>query len=76
MYKKTKVALKKLQKKMKKYTDRNKKETVEYKDKVLLSINYLIQQMRNKKIKKLTKKFVKLYKISKIILKIWWSWSY
>jgi len=40
IYKKAKVILKKLQKKIKQYPDKNRKETMEYKvgDKVLLSI--------------------------------------
>jgi len=40
IYKKAKVTLKKLQKKIKKYADKNRKEAMEYKvgDKVLLSI--------------------------------------
>jgi len=43
MYKKVKAVLKKSQEKMKKYTDRNRKEAVEYKvkDKMLLSAKYL-----------------------------------
>ena len=42
---------------------------VEYKagDKVLLSTKDLMWQMRSKKMKKLTEKFVGLYKIKKII---------
>jgi len=52
-----KVVLKKLQEKIKKYTDRNRKNTVEYEvgDKVLLSMKNLTWQ-----IKKLVKKFVGL----------------
>ena len=55
-YEKAKVVLKKLQKKMKKYTDRNKKKAVKYKvgDKVLLSIKKLMWQMKNRETKKLT----------------------
>jgi len=47
---------------MKKYIDRNRKEAVEYKmeDKVLLNIKNLMWQMKNKKMKKLTEKFVML----------------
>jgi len=54
---------------MKKYVNRNRKEAVEYKvgDKILLSTKNSMWQMRNKKTKKLTKKFVRLYKIKKII---------
>jgi len=45
---------------MKKYRDRNIKEVVEYKieNKVLLSTKDLMWQMRNRKTKKLTEKFV------------------
>jgi len=66
MYKKAKAIFKKLQKK---YANRNEKEAVKYKvgDKVLLSIQNLIWQMRNRKMKKLTEKFVRPYKIKKII---------
>jgi len=55
---------------MKKYTDRNRKEVVEYKveNRVLLSIKDLTWQIRNKETKKLIKKFMRLYKIKKIIL--------
>jgi len=44
MYKEAKAVLKKLQKKIKRYVDRNRKETVEYKvgDKVLLSMKNLM----------------------------------
>jgi len=43
MHKKTKAALKKLQEEIKKYADRNRKETVEYKvrDRMLLSMKDL-----------------------------------
>jgi len=49
---------------MKKYTNRNKKEVVEYKveDKVLLSTKDLTWQIRNRETKKLTEKFVEPYK--------------
>ena len=69
IYKKTKAVFKKLQEKIKKYAGRDRKEVVEYKvgDKVLLSTKDLMWQMRSKKIKKLTEKFVGLYKIKKII---------
>ena len=52
-----------------KHVDRNRKEAVEYKvgDKVLLSTKNLTWQIRNREIKKLMKKFVRLYKIKKII---------
>ena len=50
IHKEIKVTLKKLQEKMKKYTDGNRKKTVEYKveDRVLLSTKDLMQQIRNK----------------------------
>jgi len=69
MYEKAKVTLKKSQKKMKKYTDMNRKEAVEYivGDIILLSTKNLIWQIRNRKIKKLIEKFVRSYKIKKII---------
>jgi len=69
IHKKAKVALKKSQEEMKKYTDRNRKEAVEYKvgDRVLLSTKDLTWQIRNKETKKLIKKFVEPYKIKKII---------
>jgi len=49
--------------------DRNRKEVVEYKmgDRMLLSMKDLMWQMRNKEMKKLTEKFVRPYKIKKII---------
>ena len=55
MYKEAKVVLKKSQEEIKKYTDRNRKETIEYKvgDKVLLSTKDLMWQIRNKEMKKL-----------------------
>jgi len=70
IHEKAKVVLKKLQKEMKKYANRNKKKSVEYKvgDIVLLSIKDLTWQMMNRKTEKLTEKFVGLYKIKKIIL--------
>ena len=69
IYKKVKTALKKLQKETKRYADRNRKKTVEYKveDRILLSTKNLVWQMRNRKMKKLIKKFVRSYKIKKII---------
>jgi len=71
MYKKAKVILIKLQKEVKKYVDRNRKETVESKvrDRVLLSMKNLMWQMINRKTKKLIEKFVKPYKYQRM----WWS---
>ena len=67
---KVKIILRKLQEKIKRYIDRNGKKVVEYKmgDRVLLSIKDLMWQIRNREIKKLTEKFMELYKIKKIIL--------
>jgi len=69
MYEETKAVLKKSQKEIKKYADKNRKEVVEYKvgDRVLLSTKNLTWQMRNSKIKKLIEKFVGPSKIKKII---------
>jgi len=71
IYEKVKIVLIQLQKEMKKYADKNKKKIVEYKmgDKVLLSTKDLIWQMRNRETKKLIEKFVRPYKIKKIISK-------
>ena len=72
IHKKMETVLKNLQKKIKKCVDKNRKEIVKYKikNKILLSIKNLIQQIRNRKIKKLTEKFIKLYKIKKLYQKI------
>jgi len=71
MYKKAKVILIKLRKEVKKYVDRNRKETVESKvrDRVLLSMKNLMWQIINRKTKKLIEKFVKPYKYQRM----WWS---
>ena len=60
IHEEAKAALKKSQEKLKKYTDKNRKEVVEYKleDRVLLSMKDLMWQMRNQEIKKLIEKFV------------------
>jgi len=50
---------------MKKYADRNRKETVQYK--VMLNTKDFIWQMKDRKTKKLAEKFVGSYKIKKII---------
>ena len=70
IHKEVKVILKKLQEEMKKYIDKNRKKAEEYKveDKVLLDTKDLMQQIKNRKMKKLTKKFMRLYKIKKMIL--------
>ena len=64
-HEKVKVVLKRSQKEMKRYTDRNRKMVVEYKvkDRVLLSTKNLVWQMRNRKMKKLMEKFIGLYEI-------------
>jgi len=53
IHEEAKAALKKSQEKLKKYTDKNRKEVVEYKleDRVLLSMKDLMWQMRNQEIK-------------------------
>jgi len=55
IHKEAKVVLKKSQEEIKKYTDRNEKEAIEYKvgDKVLLSTKNLMWQIRNREMKKL-----------------------
>ena len=55
---------------MKKNVNRNRKKVMEYKveDKMLLSTKDLMWQIKNRKIKKLMEKFIRLYKIKKIIL--------
>jgi len=58
MHKEIKAILKKSQKKIKKYADRNRKKAKKYK----------VEQIRNRKMKKLIEKFVGSYKIKKIIL--------
>jgi len=60
IHEEAKAALKKSQEKIKKYTNKNRKEVVEYKleDRVLLSMKDLMWQMRNREIKKLMEKFV------------------
>jgi len=53
---------------MKKYVDKNRNKTVQYevRDK-MLSMKDLTWQMRNRKMKKLMEKFMRPYKIKKII---------
>ena len=69
IHEEAKAVLKKLQEEMKKYADRNRKKAVEYKERDrMLSMKDLMQQIRNKEMKKLTEKFVGPYKIKKIIL--------
>ena len=54
---------------MKKYTDKNRKKVVEYKvgNRMLISIKNFISQMMNRLMKKLIEKYIRLYKIKKII---------
>jgi len=54
---------------MKKYTDKNRKKVVEYKvgNRMLISIKNFIPQMMNRLMKKLIEKYIRLYKIKKII---------
>jgi len=61
--------IKKITERNKKYIDRNRKQAVEYKvgNRVLLSMKNLMWQIRNKETKKLIEKFVRPYKIKKII---------
>ena len=68
MHKEAKAVLRKSQEEMERYSDRNRKETVEYKvrDRMLLSVKDLIWQMRNGETKKLIERFIKLYYIEKI----------
>jgi len=55
---------------MKKYTDRKRAEVNEYKvgDLVMLSTNDLKYQMVGRRIEKLTERFVRSYKVKKIVL--------
>jgi len=63
------VALEKVQKEMKKYTDRKRGKINEYKvgNLVMLNTKNLKYQMVGRKIEKLTERFVGLYKIKKIV---------
>jgi len=65
-----KVALRKVQEEMKKYANRKRVEVNNYKvgDLVMLSTKDLKYQMVRRRTKKLTERFVGLYKIKKIIL--------
>ena len=67
---KTKVALEKAQKEIKKYTDRKRAEVNKYKveDLVIFSIKNLKYQIIRKRTNKLIEKFVGSYKIKKIVL--------
>ena len=65
-----KMALGKVQEKIKKYTNRKRAEVDEYKvgDLVMLSTKDLKYQMIRKKTEKLTERFIGPYKIKKIVL--------
>jgi len=65
-----KVALEKVQKKIKKYADRKRTKVDEYKvgDLVILSTKDLKYQMVERQTEKLTERFVGLYRIKKIVL--------
>ena len=65
-----KMALGKVQEKIKKYTNRKRAEVNEYKvgDLVMLSTKDLKYQMIRKKTEKLTERFIGPYKIRKIVL--------
>jgi len=64
-----KAALEKAQEKIKKYADKRRAEVDGYKvgDLVMLSTKDLKHQIIGKRIEKLTEKFVRLYKIKKVI---------
>ncbi len=80
-HEKAKTALVKLQKKIKRYTDRNRKEAEEYKveDKVLISTKDFLIKLMKRVMKKLTEKYIGPYIVKKIIsenmveLKLWAS---
>ena len=63
------TVLVKLQKEMKRQTDRSRKETEEYRvgDKVLISIKDFLMELRKKATKKLTEKFIGPYVIKKVV---------
>ena len=65
-----KMALGKVQEKIKKYTNRKRAEVDEYKvgDLVMLSTKDLKYQMIRRKTEKLTERFIGPYKIKKIVL--------
>jgi len=67
--KEAKVALGKIQEKIKKYADRKRKEVNEYKvgDLVMLSTKDLKYQMVGRRTEKLTERFIDPYKIKKIV---------
>jgi len=68
-HKEAKVVLVKLQKEIKKQTDRNRKEAEEYRvgDKVLISTKDFSMELMRRATKKLTKKYIGPYMVKKII---------
>ena len=69
-HKEAKVVLVKLQEKIKRYADRNRKEAEEYKveDKVLISTKDFLIELMNRVTKKLMEKYIGPYVVKKIIL--------
>ena len=69
---KAKAVLEKVQKKIKKYTDRKREKVNEYKTEnlVMFSTKDLKYQMIEKRTKKLMERFVDPYKIKKIVLQL------
>ena len=65
-----KIVLEKAQKKIKKYTDRKRKEVNEYKveDLMILSTKDLKYQIVGRRTEKLTERFIGPYKVKKIVL--------
>jgi len=63
VYKETEVVLRKSQKKIRKYTNRKRREAEEYRveDWVLLSIKDLKYQIQRRRLEKLTEKFIRPY---------------
>ena len=55
---------------MKRQTNRNRKETEEYRigDKVLISIKDFLMELMKRAMKKLTEKFIGLYMVRKVVL--------
>jgi len=68
-HEKVKVALVKLQKKMKRQVDRNRKETEEYKvgDKVLISMKDFLMEWMKIFTRKLIKKYIRPYVVKRIV---------
>jgi len=72
-HKEMKVALIKLQKEMKRYMDRNRKEAEKYKvgDKVLISKKDFLIELIKRITKKLTEKYIRPCIVKKLYWKIW-----